>query len=120
MGFPRKPQRNGILKFLRNNRKCTVRVLYATGSTKELAYAEDFASVLREAGWTVSGPEANESISTEGVQIGVLDLSSHGVGAHLLLDTLTAVGITATLRSAKDLFPDNRSKNYCLLIDTKG
>jgi hypothetical protein len=119
MGSLSNLQRNGILKFLRNNKKCTVRVLYATGCTKELTYAEDFASVLREAGWTVSGPEPSESISAEGVQIGALDLSAHGIGAHLLLDTLTAVGITATLRPTKDLFPKDRSTN-CLLIDTEG
>ena len=120
MGSLSKLQRKGILKVLRNNRKCTVLVLYAARCTKELAYAEDFASVLREAGWAVSDPEPSEHIRPEAMQIEVQDLSAHGVGAHLLLDTLTAVGVRATLWLAKDFFPDSRSKSYCLLIDTKG
>jgi len=119
MGSLSKLQRKRILKYLQNNRRCTVLVLYAARGTKELAYAEDFASVLREAGWAVSGPEPSEHIHPEGMQIGVQDSSAHGVGAHLLLDTLTAVGVRATLGLAKDFFPDSRSKTYCLLIDTK-
>lgn len=116
MGSLSKLQRKGILKSLRNNRKCTVLVLYAAGCTKDMAYAEDFASILREAGWAVSGPEPTEQMPTEGMQIGVQDLSAHGVGAHLLLDTLTAVGISARLRPAKELFPGSHSTDCCLLI----
>jgi hypothetical protein len=119
MGSLSKLQRTGVLIRLRNNRQCTVDVLCAAGHTKELANAQDFASVLREAGWTVSGPEPSEYVGAVGAEIGIQDLSAHGVGAHLLLDTLTAVGISARLRPAKDLFPDARSTSYCLPVGTE-
>lgn len=44
MGSLNKLRRSGILKRLRNNRQCSVLVLYAEDRAKELAYAEDFAS----------------------------------------------------------------------------
>jgi len=63
---------------------------------------------------------ASEYLSLKAAQIGVQDLSAHGVGTHLLLDTLTAAGVRATLKPAKELFPSDHVAGCCLLVDTEG
>jgi len=81
-----------------------------------VAYAQDFASVLEEAGWEVSGPEASERIFADGLRIGLRDPRDPCPSARLLLDTLIAVGIGATRAPAGDFLSTCLPNNCCLLV----
>jgi hypothetical protein len=85
-------QRAGILNRLRQNKKHWAIIFYSGNRIKDVAYALDFASVLQDASWTVSGPGGSEKIFPEGLRIGVRDPRAPCPCARLLLDTLIAVG----------------------------
>ena len=116
MNSLREAQRAGILKRLRQNKKYWTIIVYSGNRIQDVAYAEDFASVLEEAGWTVSGPEASERILAEGLRIGVRDPRGPCPCARLLLDTLIAVGIDATTATAGDFLSSALPVSYCLLL----
>jgi hypothetical protein len=109
-------QRAGILKRLRQNKKSWAIIFYSGNRIEDVAYAQDFASVLQEAGWRVSGPEASERIFVQGLHIGVRDLRDPCPSARLLLDTLTAVGIGARTAPGEDFLPSGSRINCCLLL----
>ena len=109
-------QRAGILKRLHLNKKYWAIIFYSANHTEDVAYAQDFASVLQEAGWTVSGPEASENIFAEGLYIGVRDPRGPCPSASLLLDTLTAVGIEASTAPAGDFLSSSSPISCCLLV----
>lgn len=84
-------QRTGILERLRHNHKYSVVVSYQAKSSEE--EATEFASILEEAGWTVSGPHLSENTAMEELEIGVRDPACPCPSAHLLLDVLVSAGL---------------------------
>jgi hypothetical protein len=109
-----KAQRIGILERLRHNQKYSAVVSYqGKYSEKE---ALEFASVLEEAGWTVSGPHVNENICAEGIEIGVRDPASPCPSAHLLLDVLVSAGLNARLVKTAEPHPSASSSGCCLQL----
>ncbi|HYA25755.1 MAG TPA: hypothetical protein VEF05_16445 [Terriglobales bacterium] len=109
--------RAGILERLKYNHKYAVVVWYAGSFAEKEALA--FASLLQEAGWTVSGPFASENISGEGLQIGVPYLHYPCPSAHLLVDTLVSVGISVKLVKAETL-PSTSFGGCSLLLGQSG
>ena len=109
-----KAQRAGILERLKHNHKYAVVVSCAKAFPQRAAL--EFASVLQEAGWTVSGPLVNEKICMEGVQIGVPDLRSPCPSAHLLLDVLVSVGMDVTFVRAAEALPSVFFEGCSLLL----
>jgi len=81
-----------------------------------VAYAQEVASVLKEAGWRVSGPEACERIFAEGLHIGVRDPRDPCPSARLLLDTFVAVGIGARTAPAGDFLSSSSPISCCVLL----
>jgi hypothetical protein len=116
MNSLRKAQRAGILKRLRQNKKYWAVIFYSGNRIEDVAYAQDFASVLEEAGWEVSGPEASERIFADGLRIGLRDPRDPCPSARLLLDTLIAVGIGAKTAPAGDFLSTSLPINCCLLV----
>ena len=113
-----KAQRTSILERLRHNQKYAAVVSYqGKNSEKE---AEEFASVLKEAGWTVSGPHVNENICAEGVEIGVRDPTSPCPSAHLLLDVLVSAGLNARLVKTTEPLPSASPSSCCLQLGRLG
>jgi len=108
-----KAQRAGIVERLKHNHKYAVVV--SCGKAFPQKDALEFASVLREAGWTVSGLYVNES-SAEGLQIGVRDLRSPCPSAHLLLDVLVSVGLNARLVTTPVPLPSAFFEGCSLLL----
>lgn len=109
-----KAQRARILERLKHNHKYSIVVSCAKTCPQE--DAQDFASVLQEAGWTVSGPFANEKIYVEGIQIGVPDLRSPCPSAHLLLDVLVSVGFNVKFVRAAETLPSAFFEGCSLLL----
>jgi len=101
---------------LKQNKKYWVIVFYSADRIEDETYAQDFACVLKEAGWRVSGPEASARISAEGLYIGVKDPRDPCPSASLLVDTLTAVGIDARAAPAGDFLSPSSPINCCLLL----
>jgi len=108
-----KAQRAGILERLKHNYKYAVVV--SCGKAFPQKDALEFASVLREAGWTVSGPHVDESCA-EGLEIGVRDLRSPCPSAHLLLDVLVSVAMNARLVTAPGPLPSVFLEGCSLLL----
>lgn len=112
-----KAQRTDLVERLRHNNKYAVVVSYAgTFPEKE---ALEFASVLQEAGWTVSGPFVNEDTCAEGFRIGVSDPRLPCPSARLLMDVLVSVGLNASLVKAAQPLPAF-SGSCCLLLNRQG
>lgn len=116
MNSLREAQRAGILKRLRQNKKYWTIIFYSGNRIQDVAYAEDFASVLEEAGWTASGLEGSKRIFAEGLRIGVRDPRDPCSCARLLLDTLIAVGIDASTTPAADFLSSPLPITCCLLL----
>jgi hypothetical protein len=116
MNSLKEAQRAGIMTRLKQNKKYSVIVFYSGDRMENVAYARDFASVLKEAGWRVSGPESNERLFAEGLHIGVKDPRDPCPSASLLVDTLTAVGIDARAAPAGDFLSPGSPINCCLLL----
>jgi hypothetical protein len=111
-----KVQRAGILKRLRQNKKYWAVIFYSGTRIEDVADAQAFASVLVEAGWEVSGPEASERVFADGLRIGVRDPRDPCPCARLLLDTLIAVGIDARTTPAGDFLSSTLPISCCLLV----
>lgn len=109
-------QRAGILQRLRPNKKYSAIIFYSGNRIEDAAYALDFASVLQEAGWTVSGPKVSERISAEGLSIGVRDPRDPCPCARLLLDTLIAVDLGARTAPAGEFLSSASPFSCCLLL----
>ena len=109
-----KAQRIGILERLKHNHKYSAVVSYQGKHTEQEAL--EFASVLEEAGWIVSGPHVNEHICAEGVEIGVRDPASPCPSAHLLLDVLVSAGLNARLVKTAEPLPTAFSSSCCLQL----
>ena len=114
MGALNEAQRAGIVERLEHNRKCSALVLYTAHTDQQKA--SEFASVLREAGWTVSESEITEAIPSEGLHIGVPDLDCTCPGARLLLDVFVSVGLDARFVKAPYILASSSPNNCCLLI----
>jgi hypothetical protein len=82
--------------------------------------ASEFASLLEEAGWIVSGPHVNENICAKGVEIGVRDPASPCPSAHLLLDVLISVGLNARLVKTAEPLSSASSSSCCLQFGRQG
>jgi len=113
-----KAQRTGILERLRHNHKYSAVVSYRGRSSEKEAM--EFASVLEEAGWTVSGPHVNDNICAEGLEIGVRDPASPCSSAHLLLDVLVAAGLNTRLVKTATPIPSAFSSSCCLQFGRLG
>lgn len=107
-------QRAGILERQTHNKKHSAVVLYTNKRAEQEAF--EFASVLQEAGWTVSGPQVDENICAEGLRVGVRDLNSTSPSAHLLLDVLLSGGLNTSLVKAAEVLPSAFSSGCCLLL----
>jgi hypothetical protein len=112
-----KAQRAGIVERLKYNRKYSAVILYA-GNSVELEAAE-FASVLQEAGWSISGVSVNERVPAEGLRIGVHDLASPCPSARLLLDVLVSVGLDDGLVRTAEAPYSTLSSDCCVLVGTR-
>src|SRR5579859_563646 len=104
----KKVQRAGILKRLRQNKTYWAIIFYSGNRIEDAAYALDFASVLQEAGWAVSGPEVSDRIFAKGLRIGVRDQRDPCPCARLLLDTFIAVDIGARTTPAGNFLSSAR------------
>ncbi len=109
-----KAQQIGILERLKHNHTYSAVVSYQGKHTEKEAL--EFASVLEEAGWIVSGPHVNEHIWAEGVEIGVRDPDSPCPSAHLLLDVLVSAGLNARLVKTAEPLPTAFSSSCCLQL----
>jgi hypothetical protein len=109
-----KAQRAGILERLKHNQKYSAVVAYQGKYIEKEAL--EFASVLEEAGWIVSGPHMNENICGEGVEIGVSDLRSPCPSAHLLLDVLVSAGLNVRLVETAEPLPSAFESSCCLQL----
>jgi hypothetical protein len=107
-----KEQRIGIVDRLRTNRPHGVVLTFAGEDADASNFAQDLAQVLREGGWEVSGPSPAAYAPMAGVLVGVDDFSSPHPSARLLVDVLTAVGITTKVVQASVTGPDR----CCLMI----
>jgi hypothetical protein len=95
-----KEQKAGIVDRLRTNRPHDVLITFAGEDADASGLAHDLAQVLREGGWEVSGPSPAGYVPMAGVLIGVDDVSRPHPSARLLVDVLTAVGITTRVVQA--------------------
>jgi len=118
MGTLSKAQRIGILERLKHNQKYSAVVAYQGKHTEKEAL--EFVSVLKEAGWVVSGPHANENICADGVEIGVREPAWPCPSAHLLLDVLVSVGLDARLVKTAEPLPSAFSSSCCLQVGRVG
>lgn len=118
MGALTKAQQIGILERLRHNQKYSAVVSYQGKYTEKEAL--EFASLLKEAGWMVSGPHLNESISADGLEIGVRYPDSPCPSAHLLLDVLVSAGLNARLVKTAEPLPSAFSSSCCLQLGRLG
>jgi hypothetical protein len=116
MNSLRNVQCAGILKRLRHNKKYWAVIFYSRNRIEDMAYAQNLASVLEEAGWEVSGPEPSERIFADGLRIGLRDPRNPCPSARLLLDTLTAVGIAARTEPVGDFPSTSFPINSCLSV----
>jgi len=116
MNSLKEAERAGIVKRLKQNKKYWVIIFYSGDRIEDVAYAQDFASVLKEAGWRVSGPEASARLFPEGLRVGVQDPRDPCPSASLLVDILTAVGIDAKAAPAADFLSPGSPINCCLLL----
>lgn len=109
-----KAQRAGILKRLKHNHKYSAVVAYQGKHIEKEAL--EFASVLEEAGWLVSGLYVNENICADGVEIGIRDPNSPCPSAHLLLDVLVSAGLNAKVVKTAEPLPSALPGSCCLQL----
>ncbi|SPF35958.1 hypothetical protein SBA1_1480032 [Candidatus Sulfotelmatobacter kueseliae] len=98
-----KAQRAAILERLQHNHRYSAVVAYQGKHIEKEAL--EFASVLEEAGWIVSGPYVNENICAEGIEIGIGDPISACPSAHLLLEVLISAGLSAKVVKTAEPLP---------------